>query len=763
MLKDKLKFLISIVALILVFFSYKLTYAQPIHLLITEVQISGQTTNDEFIELYNPTNQEIDLTNWSIKKKTKTGNESTLVSSTRFKNKSIPPKKYFLIARAEEYTGTVSPDIYWPKSYSLAKNNTILLYNGEILIDKVGWGNAKDFESSPITNPEDSQSVERKKSDGIYQDTDNNLNDFFISFNPNPQNSSFQTNTQNDEEQETQNEIQENQNSTIKSYAAQPGDIIINEIMPNPNELEREWIELYNKTDYDIDLTGWTIEDNTGDIFGNGRGTQKLDVVSIPAHTYYVLIQGGHFNFRLNNSGDILILKQKNKIIDQVTYGDFEDGNISDNAPAPSKGQSIGRLPNSKNTNNNLNDFVVFNFPTPGKENLEEKQAEKQAQKTDKKPQIETQKIDEDLSLENAEIYLSEILPNPEGSDLKNEWIEIYNAEEEDVNLKNWQIKDESGKNYKIGKDLFIKAKDYLVFTRKETKIALNNNSETVQLISPSKEIVDEIDYEKAVENLSYARDENGNWFWTKILTPGKKNIIKNDEEIKEIEVNDIKKMKNRTKIRIKGVVICPPGILGKHIFYINGGKIFSSKADFPKIELGDNIEIEGTISQSGNKINIKDRNSIKINNKKIKIVAKKITSDSVNENIENYLVEINGRITKKERNKLYLDDGDGEIEVYIKRTTKIKKGEFQKGQDLKVTGILVKNNDNWQILPRYQNDILILNLTKSPVEKESKKLQTASVSSLFKNDPVLKYSSITGLSSLIIIALYLKFKGFIH
>ena len=40
-------------------------------------------------------------------------------------------------------------------------------------------------------------------------------------------------------------------------------------------------------------------------------------------------------------------------------------------------------------------------------------------------------------------ISISEFLPNPEGSDTGNEWIELYNSGAEELSLNGWQIDDQ--------------------------------------------------------------------------------------------------------------------------------------------------------------------------------------------------------------------------------------------------------------------------------------------------------------------------------
>ncbi|MEK7643904.1 MAG: lamin tail domain-containing protein, partial [Patescibacteria group bacterium] len=151
-------------------------------MVISEIQIAGQNVDDEFIELFNGTDQDVNLTGYKIKKKNSSGNESIFVAVSRFKDRIIKAQGYLLLAHQEKYKGEVLPDIWWPKSYDLASDNTIILYNDQDqIIDKVGWGQALDFEKQPVQEPAANQSLERKSDlDYVYQDTDDNASDFLI-------------------------------------------------------------------------------------------------------------------------------------------------------------------------------------------------------------------------------------------------------------------------------------------------------------------------------------------------------------------------------------------------------------------------------------------------------------------------------------------------------------------------------------------------------------------------------------------------------
>ena len=123
-------------------------------------------------------------------------------------------------------------------------------------------------------------------------------------------------------------------------------------------------------------------------------------------------------------------------------------------------------------------------------------------------------------------VLVNEILPNPEGADETDEWVELYNSNNFAVDLQGWKIQDTAGsaKTYTIG-SLKISAYGFLVFKRPDTKIMLNNDGDGLNLLSPDGKIVDSVNYPKAPLGQSYNKTPNG-WIWGLSLTPGAKNII---------------------------------------------------------------------------------------------------------------------------------------------------------------------------------------------------------------------------------------------
>ncbi|MEM3074761.1 MAG: MopE-related protein [Candidatus Pacearchaeota archaeon] len=129
--------------------------------------------------------------------------------------------------------------------------------------------------------------------------------------------------------------------------------VLINEFSSS----EEEWIELYNTGKVSVNLSGWTI--NNKDLVEN-----HLDGLIIESNGFLVLEKNKDFNFELGDNEDIIIIKREGEEVDKVSYGDFDDGSISDNAPYPKEGESLGRYPDGRDSDSDKDDFAIFQYPT---------------------------------------------------------------------------------------------------------------------------------------------------------------------------------------------------------------------------------------------------------------------------------------------------------------------------------------------------------------------------------------------------------------
>ncbi len=169
-------------------------------ILFSEIRVLTSTSTGEYIELYNPNEYPIDLTNWRIERNTKgdkTGSFYKIVPASKFKNIIIQPFSYLLLLNSNTPTSTFpsSPDIFYAKSpqYNLAEDDALILYDSENnIIDEFSWkevDNEKSFQRKKTASSTENTLVNEELNLGNAYDTDNN-SDFLLA-NPYPENSSI--------------------------------------------------------------------------------------------------------------------------------------------------------------------------------------------------------------------------------------------------------------------------------------------------------------------------------------------------------------------------------------------------------------------------------------------------------------------------------------------------------------------------------------------------------------------------------------------
>lgn len=249
---------------------------------------------------------------------------------------------------------------------------------------------------------------------------------------------------------------------------------------PQPLEGEDEWVELQNIGDNTVDLAFYTLEDATGN-------PMNLEGELLPGES----IQISNLSFQLNNGSDSLILET----IDEVYVHSFS---YEQSEP----GQSV---------------------PIP-------------------EASIEVDEIEEEnLELPSRWPDFSEALPNPEGVDSTEEWIELYNPFDENLELTGLKLDDQEGGSSPYALTGTISANDYLIISVEDSGLSLNNSTDEVRLLLEDTELW-AIPYADVEEGLSYALID-GAYQWT-TPTPGSINVSTSSEDngdlSEEIELTEV-------------------------------------------------------------------------------------------------------------------------------------------------------------------------------------------------------------------------------
>jgi hypothetical protein len=118
---------------------------------------------------------------------------------------------------------------------------------------------------------------------------------------------------------------------------SEEGSIVINEILPNPvgedfaSKPNGEWVELYNKSDNEVDVNGWYLYDDydSHELEITSSNTDTEDTI-IPASGFLVVYRNEDSDFSLNNGGDRVRLFNaeinSGEKIDEYEYGAVSEG-----------------------------------------------------------------------------------------------------------------------------------------------------------------------------------------------------------------------------------------------------------------------------------------------------------------------------------------------------------------------------------------------------------------------------------------------------
>lgn len=320
--------------------------------------------------------------------------------------------------------------------------------------------------------------------------------------------------------------------------------VILSEILTGTStSASQEFIEIYNNTDKDIDLTGWHIQYTSATKTDWASPSRNISLTGIiKTKAYYLLTSTAYLTSKANLSysatlsqtgGHLRIVDKLSNTQDQLGWGNAAMP-LGIAVEAPAAGSSLARLTNASGynlTQDNSTDYAATLSPTPLGDNLitlppsEDTGSDSSATS----PAIGGTGSTPPVKIDYPVIQISELLPNPVSpqTDSNDEFIELYNPNDFDVVLAGYTITTGLNSTYKYAiKALTIAAGGYQIFTSGSTNLSLSNTAGKAQLLAPDGSLVDQTEpYVSAPAGQSWIVS-NGVWQWTTNPTPNSDNIL---------------------------------------------------------------------------------------------------------------------------------------------------------------------------------------------------------------------------------------------
>ncbi|MFW0838186.1 MAG: lamin tail domain-containing protein [Candidatus Komeilibacteria bacterium] len=415
----------------------------------------------------------------------------------------------------------------------------------------------------------------------------------------------------------------------------------INELWPNPpgSDAEAEFIELYNNSNITIELSGWELQDNG----------HNYDLSGTIESGHYLVIDYSLSHLSLNNGGEtISLIDPSQQIWMQVDYSGGGENSYSRTVDGS---------------------WQWVESATPGETNY--------------------------IPVNNSPVaVISGLLPVYNLSDLITASAsDSYDDEGDELSFV-WDWGDGESNSEAAAQHQYQAIGDYqIVLTVSDAAGGQDTSNLSIQIVDDDV-VVDGMGVED-VFSLGAV-----------------------------IGIGELRNMDIKDEATTRGVITAPPGLLATRYFYMVGFdddqanpdmgiQLYYSGDDLPELSAGDVVQVSGALSQSGGE------KRFKVSQAQDFIIIDQVTipelsvvaTGEINDDWEGALVRIQGQVVKKQGSSWYVDDGSGEIKIYFSKYAAITKPEIDSGSDdqVLVAGIVGETSSGFRILPRFDDDIVVL------------------------------------------------------
>lgn len=288
--------------------------------------------------------------------------------------------------------------------------------------------------------------------------------------------------------------------------------IQISEVLPNPvgDDTQSEWIELYNPTESDVLLDGWS----TSDVYG-AVTTYSFTHNIISAHSFYVL-ERSESGITLNNDQEQVVLSspagQSVSTAIMITIPEGKSFSFIDGTwiwADPTKGGT-----NSTTLSSPSPSPTVQPSPTPSQQ-----PTPTPSPSPSPSPTLQPSPSPTPATTVVGNIVLSEVQacsPN------EHEWIELQNIGDTETALDDWRLLDAGSVIASNLENTRIPAHGFAVVEL--ASYHLNNSGDLIQL-QYGDQNKDQFAYDHCDQGKTWAKSDDGYWRDTSCVTKGEANV----------------------------------------------------------------------------------------------------------------------------------------------------------------------------------------------------------------------------------------------
>ena len=192
----------------------------------------------------------------------------------------------------------------------------------------------------------------------------------------------------------------------------------------------------------------------------------------------------------------------------------------------------------------------------------------------------------------------------------------------------------------------------------------------------------------------------------------------------KTISIAEARSLPLRTIVTIDGVVTVPSGAFSSSTFdqgfaiQDRTGGIYVSVPDNLGFSLRQQVRVTGTLADTvlPGLLVLVDVTDVKVHGSGPKVRPLPVATGDVGEDTEGQLVTITGTITQPIINDppfgfiVFINDGTGEVHSFVAASTGIDVSALSPGQTIEVTGFSGQFANDFEVDPRTQADIRIVN-----------------------------------------------------